>query len=253
MLQQLLSANLFGFFLVFARVGTALMLLPGFGESYVSTRIRLLLGLVLAGAVLPIVAPRLPGLPASPVALLVLLGGEILIGFFFGAIGRIMILGLSTAGSIIAYQASLANALVTDIIAAEQGAVIASFLTMVGVLLVFVTDLHHLALRALVDSYALFPPGTLPLLGDLANDVSRIVAQSFLIGVQIAAPLIVLGLVFFFGAGLLSRLMPQVQTFFVLQPLQITLGLLVMLLTISAGMLVFLDRFAEVFAPFARG
>jgi flagellar biosynthetic protein FliR len=253
MLAELLPANLFGFFLVFARLGSALMLLPGFGESYVAPRLRLLLGLMLAAVVLPALQAKLPALPSSPATLFSLLGGEIMIGLFLGMLGRIMIMALSTAGSIIAYQASIANALTFDIAASQQGALISSFLTIVGVLVIFVSDLHLVALRAVVDSYALFPAGGIPAMGDMADAVSRVVARSFLLAVQLAAPLIVLGLVFYLGLGLLARLMPQVQIFFVLQPLQIALGLLILLLTISAGMMLFLDRFAETLSPFLAG
>jgi flagellar biosynthetic protein FliR len=252
MLEQILPANLFAFFLVFARVGTALMMMPGFGETFVTPRIRLLFGLMLAAVVTPVVQARLPALPGSPLGLFAMLGGEILIGAFFGALARIMVMALSTAGSIIAYHASLANALVFDTAAAQQGALVGSFLTTAGVLLVFVTNLYQLALRALVDSYALFPAGQLPVLGDMANEMSRVVSESFLFAVQFSAPLIVLGLVFYLGVGLIARLMPQVQIFFIMQPLQIAFGLLVLLLTFSAGMMLFIDRFTDVLAPFVR-
>jgi flagellar biosynthesis protein FliR len=253
MLAELLPTNLFAFFLVFARVGTALMLLPGFGEAYVAPRIRLLLGLAIAAVLTPVLADKLPALPGTPLGLLVLLGGEILVGFFIGALARIMLAALSTAGSIIAYQTSLANALVFDIAASQQGALLASFMSALGVLLIFVSNLHLVALRALVDSYALLPAGALPIMGDMTELIARAVSKSFLLAVQLSAPLLVLGLVFQLGIGLLSRLMPQVQVFFVAQPLQIGLGLLVLALTISVGMILFLDRFGAAVRPLLGG
>lgn len=253
MLAQLLPANLFAFFLVFGRIGTALILLPGFGEVYVSTRIRLLLGLAVTAVVTPVVQAKIPAMPGTPLGLFVLLGGEILIGLFLGVLTRILLMALSTAGGIIAYQTSLANALVYDIAAQEQGALVSSLLTAVGVLLIFVSNLHLVMLRALVDSYALFPVGAVPMIGDMSKMVTEAVSRSFVLSVQIAAPLIVLGLVFFLGLGLLARLMPQIQVFFVAQPLQIGLGLLALAFTITAGMLMFLDRFGAMLAPFVGG
>lgn len=253
MLEQLIPANLFAFFLVFARVGSAVMLLPGFGEAYISPRIRLLFALTLALVVTPVVADGLPLLPASPLRLFVIIGGEIVVGLFLGSLARILFMALSTAGSIIAYQASLANALVFDVAAAQQGALVGAFLTTAGVLLIFVTDLHHTALRAVVGSYVLFPAGALPNVGDMADAISHVVAESFVLAVQFSAPIVVLGLVFYLGVGLIARLMPQVQVFFVLQPLQIALGLAGLLLTMSAGFVLFLDRFGETMRMLATG
>jgi flagellar biosynthetic protein FliR len=251
-LDEVLPSNLFGFFLVFARVGTALMLLPGFGETYISRRIRLLLGLAVAAVVTPVVQSKLPALPATPLGLFALIAGEIVIGLFLGAFGRILMLALSTAGGIIAYQASIANALVFDVAASQQGALVSAFLTTAGALLVFVSDLHLTALRAVVDSYGVFPAGEMPIIGDMANTFSQVVSESFLLAIQISAPVILLALVFYLGVGLIARLMPQVQVFFMLQPLQIALGLLVLLLTVSAGMALFLDRFNEAYAGLFR-
>ncbi|HEY6335512.1 MAG TPA: flagellar biosynthetic protein FliR [Alphaproteobacteria bacterium] len=250
MLAEILPSNLFAFFLVFARVGSAVMLLPGFGESYVSTRIRLLFALVLALAVTPVVEPHLPQLPSTVVQLFAALGGEIMVGLFIGSLASIAFMALNTAGSIIAYQSSLANALVFDVAAAQQGALVGAFLTTLGVLAGFVSDLHHVALRAVVESYTVFPSGQLPMIGDMAEAIARVVSESFLIAVQFAAPILVLGLVFYLGVGLLARLMPQVQIFFVVQPLQIVLGLLVLLLTVGVGLALFLDRFANVLTNF---
>ena len=77
----------------------------------------------------------------------------------------------------------------------------------------------------------------------MAELVTRIVAVSFDTAMQIAAPYIVVGLVFYLGLGLLARLMPQVQVFFIAIPLQIILSFLVMMLTFSAAMMWFMDRF----------
>jgi len=62
----------------------------------------------------------------------------------------------------------------------------------------------------------------------------------------------VIGLVFYIGLGLISRLMPQVQMFFIAVPLQILLSFVVMAVSISAGFLWFLDNFSDQFA-FALG
>src|ERR1035437_391956 len=93
----------------------------------------------------------------------------------------------------------------------------------------------RLAISAMNDSYTIFQPGEMPLLGDAAQHVTRIVATAFRIGIQLSAPFLVFGLLFNLGLGVLSRLMPQMQVFFIGLPLSILLGFL-LLLVIGAMM-----------------
>ena len=102
----------------------------------------------------------------------------------------------------------------------------------------------------IADSYGLFTPGGPPPFDDFCSFVARTVAESFGLGVQLAAPFLVVSLAYNVGLGLLCRLMPQFPVFFVGLPLQVALQMLVMMLTISGIMLVFLEHFADVLAAF---
>ena len=245
MLQEVLQADLFAFFLVFARVGSAVMLLPGFGERFVSPRLRLMIALGISLVVVPLVAPGLPGLPGDPLTMFLMLGGEIVIGLFLGTVARFLFSALQTAGMIVAYQAGMANALINDPTAAIQGALFSAFLGIVGIVVIFETGLHQLILGAVVDSYNVFTPGNLPPLGDFSEAAARVMADSFNLAMRIAAPIVVVALIFYLGLGLLGRLMPQMQVFFVALPLQITLGLLVLALSVSAVFYFFLGAYGN--------
>lgn len=248
MLEDILKADLFAFLLVFTRIGAAMMLLPGFGESYMPPRLRLMIALGLALVIVPIVSSGLPPLPESPLALFLTILGEVVIGLFLGALARILFAALQTAGMVIAYQSGMANAFITDPTAASQGALFGAFLGVVGVVAIFESGLHYLMLSALVDSYALFAPGAMPPLGDFSEAIARVFADSFALAMQIAAPFVAVALVFYLGLGLLGRLMPQIQVFFIALPLQIMIGLAVLSLTVVAGMHWFLGTFEETVA-----
>jgi flagellar biosynthetic protein FliR len=112
---------------------------------------------------------------------------------------------------------------------------------MLGLTLIFAVDLHHLVIAALNDSYTLFKPGEIPLLGDMAALTTRAVGDAFRVGIQLSAPFLVFGLLFNLGLGLLSRLMPQMQVYFVGVPLSILIGFLILLLVVGAMMSTFLD------------
>ncbi len=243
LLEALLPAQVFGLLLVFVRLGAALMLLPGIGEPYVTPRSRLMLALLISLIAFPIAAPDLPALPDSLPRMFLLILGELVVGLFLGTVTRLLMSALVTAGMMIAFSTSMANALVMDPSAAQQGSIAGSFLTLIALLLIFALDIHHLLLMAVVDSYMLFPPGQPLPIGDFSDVVARVVGKAFVLAFQIAAPFIVVAGVFYLGLGLLARLMPQMQIFFVAIPLQIALGLLVMALALPVMLRVFLQGF----------
>jgi flagellar biosynthetic protein FliR len=239
------------FLLVFARIGTMLMLLPGLGEQNISSRMRLTAALVLAAVLLPLHRSAYHVDTSALAPVIVLLVEEILIGAMLGLTARLTISALEVAGAVIAQQLGLGFVTAVDPTQGEQGAIVGNFLTMLGITLVFATDMHHLVIAALNDSYTLFAPGEVPAVGDAAALITRIVAGAFRIGIQLSAPFLVFGLMFNIGLGVLSRLMPQMQVFFVALPLSILLGLMFLVLVLGAMMGVFLDYAGGVLATLA--
>jgi flagellar biosynthesis protein FliR len=239
------------FLLVFARIGTMLMLLPGLGERMFSARLRLTTGLVLAAVMLPLHrdAYQVDLRQIGPV--LVMLGEELLIGAVLGMTARLTLTALEVTGSVIAQQLGLGFVTSVDPTQGQQGLLVGNFLTLLGIALLFATNLHHLVIAALDDSYTLFHPGEVPMTGDMAALITRTVAGAFRIGVQLSAPFLVFGLLFNLGLGLLSRLMPQMQVFFVGMPLSIMAGLLILVLVLAAMMGTYLDGFESVLRELA--
>ena len=236
-----LPALAVAFLLVFARIGTMVMLLPGLGEMSVPVRVRLTVALVLAAVLLPLHRQAYAIDLRSFGPVLQMLFQELLIGAVLGLTARLAISALSVAGSVVAQQLGLGFVTTIDPMQGQQNVIVGNFLTLVGITLVFATDLHHMVIAALNDSYRLFAPGELIQVGDIAALLTRTVAAAFSVGVQLAAPFLVFGLLFNLGLGVLSRLMPQMQVFFVGLPLSILLGFLILLLVVGAMMSTFLD------------
>jgi flagellar biosynthetic protein FliR len=180
-----------------------------------------------------------------------MLGEELFIGAVLGLSVRLIVSCLQVAGVVVAQQMGLGFVTAIDPTLGQQSVIVGNFLAMLGVTLIFATDLHHLAIAALNDSYTLFAPGEIPLLGDVAALTTRTVATGFRIGIQLSAPFLVFGLLFNLGLGVLSRLMPQMQVFFVGLPLSILLGLLILLLVLGAMMTVFLSAVENVLTTLA--
>src|SRR5438552_11140351 len=228
------------FMLVFARIGTMVMLLPGLGELSVPVRVRLTVALVLAAVLVPLhrSAYALDLRSFGPV--LAMLAQEMFIGAVLGLTARLTISALQVAGSVIAQQLGLGFVTAVDPMMGQQTVLVGNFLTILGITLLFATDLHHLVIGALNDSYSLFQPGEILPLGDVAAHTTRTVATAFRIGIQLSAPFAVFGLLFNLGLGVLSRLMPQMQVFFVGLPISILIGFLILLLVVGAMMSTFL-------------
>ncbi len=224
------------FLMTFARVGTMVMLMPGVGELNLPSRVRLTIALVLTAILLPShqKAYTVDLTALGPV--LTLLIQEVVVGAVLGLTARLAISALQVAGSVVAQQLGLGFVTAIDPTQNQQGMLVGNFLTLLGITLVFATNMHHLVIAAMNDSYAIFKPGEMPLAGDAAQHVTRVVATAFRIGIQLSAPFLVFGLLFNLGLGVLSRLMPQMQVFFIGLPLSILLGLLLLLLVMSAMM-----------------
>ncbi|MCP5364661.1 MAG: flagellar biosynthetic protein FliR [Hyphomicrobiales bacterium] len=245
MIDSALSESVFGAFLILVRVGAIVAMLPGFNANYVTPRIRLVLALAITLMLMPILSPSLPRQPSTPVSLMILVAGEGVVGLFIGGIARVVFSALHAAGTMAAYFASLANAIVQDPVADNQSSTLAGFFAILGMVLIFITDLHHLMLRGIVDGYQIFPVGQLPALEGVAETITRLVSESFSMGLQLAAPFLIVGVGYQVGLGLLGRLMPQLPVFFVGLPIQVGLQVWVIMLAISGVMLVFLDYFAQ--------
>jgi len=234
------------FMLVFARIGTMIMLLPGLGESSVPTQLRLTAALLVTLVLLPLHRGAYQIDLTSFGPAFTMLAEELLVGALLGFSVRLAIAGLQVAGSIIAQQLGLGFVTAVDPTQDQQGVIVGNFLTLLGVTLIFSTDLHYLVIAALDDSYTLFRPGELPLSGDMAAHITHTIAGMFRIAVQISAPFLVFGLVFNVALGLLSRMMPQMQVFFVGLPMTILGGLLLLLVVVGAMMATYLGYIDDI-------
>jgi flagellar biosynthesis protein FliR len=238
------------YLLLFARVGTMLMLIPALGEQIIPARLRLGFALAFSLLLYPLLSPQLPRLPPDIFNVIVLIFHELIVGLILGGIARIVVMGTQVAGAVIAFQTGLSVAQAADPSnGGIQGAIIGSFLSFLGITLIFATDLHHLALAAIHDSYMIFSPTTTLMFEDAAQMAIETVAGAFVIGVQMAAPFIVFGLVFYLGVGILGRLMPQLQVFFIAMPATISVGLILLAILLAMMMGWYLMHFEAEMMP----
>ncbi|HEX8233761.1 MAG TPA: flagellar biosynthetic protein FliR [Caulobacteraceae bacterium] len=229
--------------LVFLRVAAIVMLLPGLSDATVPPRVRLSFALLLSLCIIPLAASTLPPLPPTMGAAVGIAIKELIIGLMIGALLRILLASLAVAGEVTALQTTLGFAQTANPSQAQPSVALSAFLTVMGVTLVFASGLHRSFLTAIANSYVLFAPTKTVLIQDAGQLAIRTVSQAFALGVQLAAPVIVFSLVFNIATGLVGRVMPQFQVFFVAAPLNILLGLSIFALSLGVLGLVWLNRY----------
>ncbi len=245
-LLDLTTLGLSAAILVFMRVGAVMALLPGFGERFIPTRVRLALSVAFTVVVTPMVAPELLAVdPERSFALLMVV--EAAAGLLVGIAIRLLVLGLMFAGSIAAQSTSLAQMFGPGATPDPMPAV-GSFLMLTGVTLAVVGDLHVKAALAMAGSYEILPIGAaLPAADIAAWGVAR-VAQAFALGFSLAAPFVIAAFAYNIALGAINRAMPQLMVSFVGAP-AITAGAILLLLLASPVILTFwTDRLDAVLA-----
>lgn len=251
-LSTFMTNSALAFMLTFVRLGAAIMIMPGVGDSFVSQKVRLHIALALSFALFPLILPHIPSPLPGTAGLLMLIAMEFVVGLLFGTMARILMTALDTAGMVISISSGLGNAQVFNPSMAMQGSLIGAFMSVTGAALLFVTDMHHLLFRGIVESYDLFPIGAVPDAGSMADLLARTISASFEVGVKVASPLLVLTLLIYAGMGVLSRLMPQIQVFMIALPLQLLLSIMLVMIVLSAGMMYWLAQFESGMIFFLR-
>ena len=249
MIADLIPTQIFAFMLILARISGVVMLMPGFGELNIPAWIKVAFSVAVSVVLLPLVSPVLPPFPSTPAGVVVLTVNEALIGLLIGALTRLLLNALHVGGTVIAFQTGLAAAQGFDANQHSQSAMFATFMTLLGVNLIFASNLHHLLVQAMADSYMIFSPGKVPPLGQISELSIAVVRHSFEIGVKLAAPFLAFGIVFNVGLGLVARLMPTLQVFFIAVPAQILLGFALFAFVLTSMMFWFLDYFRSGLAP----
>ena len=214
--------------LLLARIGGAVLLLPGLGEPDVPPTIRLALVLALVALLLPVLSPALPPVPEAVPELLRLVLVETGTGIWLGLLARLLALALTQAGQVVAMMVGLSSPLQTDPQLGAHSTATGRMFGLLAAALVLGGGLYALPLRALAESYAVLPPGAALPPGAGAKAVAQAVTDSLGLALRLAAPLVLAAMLGNFALGLLARLAPQVQVFAMAAPGQILGGLLLL-------------------------
>lgn len=250
MLNDFLLTHAYSMLVVFARVGAAFIVLPGFSASYVPPQVRLMIAVGLSLVIYPAVLPLLPPEPTTIWRLILIIVAEVFYGMYLGLLAQFALGALHLAGTAIGQYVGLTNAMVFDAVTDQQGALLIGLFSTIAVVLIFALNLHHLVFMAIYESYTLFQPGSAPDGGAHLAMAVDVLSRSAFLALKLASPFTLFAIVFQTGMGLMARLSPQMNIFFVALPIQILLGIALIWISLPAMMMWFLGFYEDVFQVF---
>ncbi|MFD1695835.1 flagellar biosynthesis protein FliR [Roseibium aestuarii] len=233
-------------FLVFCRVGTCLMIIPGFASARIAMQIRLFVAIAVTLALSPSLVPQvravLPDLELATLARLIL--AELLVGFFIGLLGRVLLAALETLATFVSMAIGLSNMPGVPVEGGEALPSLANLITLSATAMIFITDQHLELVRALAVSYSTLPPGEgLEAAAGLARLTDQLTA-AFVLALRVTSPFVVYTVVVNLAVGLVNKLTPQIPVYFIAMPFVIAGGMYLLFLLGAEGILLFLDGYA---------
>jgi len=230
-LASLLTLQVYTYLLVFCRLGAVFFLMPGFGESFVPVRVRLVAALTVSLALTPMQLGMVSSVP-PPGALAAQVGAELLIGLAIGIWLRLFLYALFMAGAIIAQQLAL-NHIFNGVAENIGTSALSNLLMLSGVNLFFALNLHGSTLAALAENFQDMPLGMGVVPVELfAGRILEAVQFTFATGIQLAVPFLVVGTLLYAALGFINRAMPQLMVFFVAAPAITATGLILFLIAL---------------------
>lgn len=223
-----------GFMLVVARLSGMFLVTPVFSSPLIPARIKVMALVALAAVLTPIVAPAGTEVPAGAVELLVAVGTETLVGLGLGYAVAIVFASVQVAASFIDTSIGFSMATIVDPATRTQGAVLGAFYSVVATLCFLAINAHHWMLAGFKRSFETVPVGGVPDLEQMATNVFATFGGLFAMAFQIAAPVLVTLLLCDVVLGIVARVTPQMNVFFVGVPLKIGVGLVAIIIALPS-------------------
>ncbi len=231
------------YFFVLCRVAAVVSFMPGLGANYIPTYIKIGISMVLSVIISPIVSHNFTGaITHSLNDILIITINETLFGLAIGLICNILMNALQIAGNIISTQSGLNSSEVLDPVTGTQNFMIGNLLSITFSVMFLASDLQYLIINGIIHSYDVIH---ISYISDITFSIVKIFAHSFETACKVSAPMLVIGIVFYFCAGVLNRLMPNMQIFFVMTPMQIWVSFYILMITLSGLLLWYIDHYAR--------
>jgi flagellar biosynthetic protein FliR len=211
MLESYLTSRFIIFTLVLARTGALIATAPIFGSLALPRQVRAFLAVAITLLVLPLhVGGSLPPVQ-NTFELGRLMAGEVITGLLLGLGMNIFFSGIQVAGQIVSQMSGMSLADVFNPGFDEDVSVFSQLFYFLTLAVFVAIGGHRMMMGALLDTFAIAPPGHANLGDNVAEVIANVATQSFTLGIRAAAPLLVALLLSTIVLGLISRTLPQIN------------------------------------------
>ncbi len=220
------------YFLAFTRIMAVIVHVPIFGGQNIPNQVRIGLGLMLSAILIPWQPLPATAAPIADLAFAVAIGRELLIGTLAGFAATATFAAVQIAGELMGVAIGFGSARVLNPALGESGSALDQLFVMIALLLFVVLNGHHFFLIALQKTFQAIPVGSTQFVFN-AETMLRQFADLIVAGAQMALPVVGTLLLTDITLGLLARVAPQIQVFFLGLPLKIGIGLFAFMLTMA--------------------
>jgi len=217
------------FLLLFARIASMIVVAPFVGDQAVPPQVKVALSIFLAFVLYPLAHAQAPSIDLRLAALALLAVKEIAAGVLIGFAAGIIFFGVRFGGDLIGFDLGFSLATAFDPQAGQNSTVMARFFSLCMMMVFLLVNGHHFVFEALQLSYAAIPIGTIALTGPAVAGMTQLTGTLFIVGMKLAAPVIVASFLVNLAMAVLARVSPQMNVFFVSLPLKVGVGLLVLM------------------------
>lgn len=238
------SALIFSTFLLFCRIGGALMIAPGVGATQIPMQVRVFVAIGVTLSLAPMLLEHVVTGDADPIVMAKLIVGEIVTGGLIGVLARLFFSGLETLAYAAATFLGLANPFGVEMEQANALPPLATYLTLGATAMIFVSDLHWQIVIGLVDSYRVAPLGSAFDARRSLSEIGQTLGQAFVVSARVASPFFLYSVIVNFAIALINRVTPQIAIFFIAPPFIISGGLALLYFAVRAQVAEFTAAFS---------
>lgn len=208
--------------LIWIRVMGLFTTAPVWSNRQIPVQVRVALSFAI-GLLLHGLIPQAPP-AASLVQLIPMAFRELLVGMLIGFVVAVAFAAFQFAGELLDINIGFTMMNVLDPVTNTQAPLLGNFLYILALLIFFVINGHHMLFQALVDSYRAVPVDAAVLTTALADHLVQSGAQLFVIGLQVAIPILAALLLTAVALGIINRTVPQMNVFVMGLPVQMFVG-----------------------------
>ncbi|MCZ6675926.1 MAG: flagellar biosynthetic protein FliR [Candidatus Poribacteria bacterium] len=233
------------FVLVFFRLGGLFVFVPFFNHRVFSPPLKVVFALTISFITFPVLTVQNFAPPRETVAIILAVIRELMVGLVIGYAAQLLFTGVQFAGEMISFQMGLSLAAVIDPNINERSTLVSQLYNLFALLIFVSLGGHHFFIRAAIQTFDFVPLAGFHYSMNLGSRLLNLFGNIFIVAFRIGAPVLVTLFLTSAAMGLVSRAIPQMNVFMISPPLQIIVGLFMIIISLRPAVMVLKLLFSQ--------